>query len=157
MPWDLDADVSVTEADMYFLAAYHNMTIYYYQYDGCPEGCFFQLEINPYHKYRERDDYMNFIDARWIDMQNGLFIDITAARYDPGHEMGDGVMYDKHDHEFKVRIFGNDRCLVLKLHMTGQVHLSSIRHHLRRCSSQDSVQVQGDPGFGIRQGSIVKD
>ncbi|EWZ43111.1 hypothetical protein FOCG_01997 [Fusarium oxysporum f. sp. radicis-lycopersici 26381] len=101
MPWDLDADVSVTEADMYFLAAYHNMTIYYYQYDGCPEGCFFQLEINPYHKYRERDDYMNFIDARWIDMQNGLFIDITAARYDPGHEMGDGVMYDKHDHEFK--------------------------------------------------------
>ncbi|KAF4949011.1 hypothetical protein FGADI_9296 [Fusarium gaditjirri] len=101
MPWDLDADVSVTEADMYFLAAYYNMTIYYYQYEGCPEGCFFQLEINPYHKYRERDDYMNFIDARWIDMQNGLFIDITAARYDPGHEMGDGVMYDKHDHEFK--------------------------------------------------------
>ncbi|EGU74828.1 hypothetical protein FOXB_14665 [Fusarium oxysporum f. sp. conglutinans Fo5176] len=91
----------VTEADMYFLAAYHNMTIYYYQYDGCPEGCFFQLEINPYHKYRERDDYMNFIDARWIDMQNGLFIDITAARYDPRHEMGVGVMYDKHDHEFK--------------------------------------------------------
>ncbi|KAF9779060.1 hypothetical protein IL306_002746 [Fusarium sp. DS 682] len=101
MPWDLDADVSVTEADMYFLAAYYNMTIYYYQYAGCPDGCFFQLEINPYHKYRERDDTMNFIDARWIDMQNGLFIDITAARYDPGHEMGDGVMYDKHNHEFK--------------------------------------------------------
>ncbi|CEI41548.1 unnamed protein product [Fusarium venenatum] len=101
MPWDLDADVSVTEADMYFLSAYYNMTIYYYQYDGCPDGCFFQLDINPYFKHREKDDWMNVIDARWVDMQTGLFIDITAARYDPGHKMGEGVMYDKHDHEFK--------------------------------------------------------
>ncbi|KAI6760550.1 hypothetical protein HG530_009410 [Fusarium avenaceum] len=101
MPWDLDADVSVTEADMYYLAAYYNMTIYYFQYEGCPNGSFFQLDINPAFKYRGRDDGNNFIDARWVDMQTGLFIDITAARYDPGHEMGDGVMYDKHDHEFK--------------------------------------------------------
>ncbi|KIL84850.1 hypothetical protein FAVG1_11720 [Fusarium avenaceum] len=101
MPWDLDADVSVTETDMYYLAAYYNMTIYYFQYEGCPNGSFFQLDINPAFKYRGRDDGNNFIDARWVDMQTGLFIDITAARYDPGHEMGDGVMYDKHDHEFK--------------------------------------------------------
>ncbi|QPC63392.1 hypothetical protein HYE67_005623 [Fusarium culmorum] len=101
MPWDLDADVSVTEADMYLLSTYYNMTIYYYQYDGCPGGCFFQLEINPAFKHRGRDDWMNVIDARWVDMQTGLFIDITAARYDPGHQMGEGVMYDKHDHEFK--------------------------------------------------------
>ncbi|KAF4985643.1 hypothetical protein FGRMN_11141 [Fusarium graminum] len=101
MPWDSDADVSVTEADMYFLAAYHNMTVYYFQYEGCPNGSFFQLEVNPAHKHRRRDDNLNFIDARWIDMQTGLFIDITAARYDPGHERGEGVMYDKHDHEFK--------------------------------------------------------
>ncbi|KAF4965178.1 hypothetical protein FSARC_6996 [Fusarium sarcochroum] len=101
MPWDLDADVMVTEADMYFLAAYHNMTIYYYQYEGCPEGRFFQLDVNPHHTHRGRDDTLNYIDARWVDMQTGLFIDITAARYDPGHEMGEGVLYDKHDHEFK--------------------------------------------------------
>lgn len=102
MPWDLDADVSMTEADMYFLSAYHNMTIYYYQYDGCPDGCYFQLELNPHFKHRGRDDWKNVIDARWIDMQNGLFIDITAARYDPRHKQGEGVMYDKNDHEFKV-------------------------------------------------------
>ncbi|KAF4977880.1 hypothetical protein FZEAL_5654 [Fusarium zealandicum] len=101
MPWDVDADVQVTEADMYWLAAYHNMTIYYYQYEGAPEGRFFQLEINPYFKHRGRDDWLNVIDARWIDMQNGLFIDITAARYDPGHAQGEGVLYDKHDHEYK--------------------------------------------------------
>lgn len=102
MPWDLDADVQVTEADMYFLAAYHNMTVYYYQYENAPEGRFFQLEINPYFEHRGRDDTLNVIDARWIDMQTGLFIDITAARYDPGHIRGEGVLYDKHDHEFKV-------------------------------------------------------
>ncbi|KAJ4156455.1 mannosyltransferase [Fusarium falciforme] len=101
MPWDLDADVQVTEADMYFLAAYHNMTVYYYQYENAPEGRFFQLEINPYFEHRGRDDTLNVIDARWIDMQTGLFIDITAARYDPGHIRGEGVLYDKHDHEFK--------------------------------------------------------
>ncbi|KAF4442835.1 hypothetical protein F53441_11625 [Fusarium austroafricanum] len=101
MPWDLDADVSVTEADMHFLAAYYNMTVYYYEYENCPNGCFFQLDVNPYYIHRGRDDELNHIDARWIDMQTGQFIDITAVRYDPGHERGEGVMYDKHDHEFK--------------------------------------------------------
>ncbi|KAM5343588.1 hypothetical protein ACJ41O_012125 [Fusarium nematophilum] len=101
MPWDFDADVQVSESDMYLLAAYHNMTIYYFQYEGAPEGRFFQLEVNPYFEHRDQDDYLNVIDARWIDMQTGLFIDITAARYAPNHPMGDGVLYDKHGHEYK--------------------------------------------------------
>ncbi|KAF7549669.1 hypothetical protein G7Z17_g6240 [Cylindrodendrum hubeiense] len=101
MPWDLDADVQVTEADMYFLAAYHNMTIYYYKYGDMKKGRFFQLEINPYFKYREQDDVLNVIDARWIDLETGLFIDITAARYNPSHEQGEGILYDKHGHEYR--------------------------------------------------------
>ncbi|KAH7155878.1 mannosylphosphorylation protein [Dactylonectria estremocensis] len=101
MPWDLDADVQVMEADMYFLAAYHNMTIYYYKYGDMKEGRFFQLEINPYFKHREQDDVLNVIDARWIDLQTGLYIDITAARYDPDHKEGKGVLYDKHGHEYR--------------------------------------------------------
>ncbi|KAH6884521.1 mannosylphosphorylation protein [Thelonectria olida] len=101
MPWDPDADVQVTEADMYYLAAYHNMTIWYYKYGDMKEGKFFQLEINPYFKYRDQDDLLNVIDARWIDMQTGLFIDITAARYDPDHAKGEGILYDKHGHEYK--------------------------------------------------------
>lgn len=101
MPWDLDADVQVTEADMYFLAAYHNMTIYYYKYGDMTKGRFFQLEINPYFKYRGQDDVLNVIDARWIDLETGLFIDITAARYNLNHEEGEGMLYDKHGHEYR--------------------------------------------------------
>ncbi|RFU73636.1 mannosylphosphorylation [Trichoderma arundinaceum] len=101
MPWDYDADVQVTEADMYFLAAYHNMTIYYYKYGTMEEGRFFQLEINPYFTHRDQDDRSNVIDGRWIDMQNGLYIDITAARYDLNHKEGQGVLYDKFGHEYR--------------------------------------------------------
>lgn len=103
MPWDLDADVQVTEADMYFLAAYYNMTIYYYKYKSMSEGRYFLLEINPYFRHREQDDVMNVIDGRWIDMETGLFIDITAARYHLNHERGEGILYDKHGHEYRVR------------------------------------------------------
>jgi hypothetical protein len=102
MPWDYDADVQVTEADMYFLAAYHNMTIYYYKYGDMEKGRFFQLEVNPYFVHREQDDKSNVIDARWIDMQNGLYIDITAARYALDHPEGEGVLYDKFGHEYRV-------------------------------------------------------
>lgn len=103
MPWDADADVQVSEADMYFLAAYYNMTTYYFKYESIPKGKTFLLEVNPYFRHRESDDWDNLIDARWIDMETGLFIDITAARYRLDHKEGEGVMYDKYDHEFRVR------------------------------------------------------
>jgi hypothetical protein len=103
MPWDVDADVQVTEADMYYLAAYHNMTTYYYKYGDMKEGRYFQLEINPYFKHREQDDTLNVIDGRWIDVQSGLYIDITAARYNLDHEEGEGILYDKYGHEYRVR------------------------------------------------------
>lgn len=104
MPWDLDADVQVTEADMYFLAAYHNMTTYYFKYENLKKGRFFLLEINPYFKHRDQDDKLNVIDARWIDMDNGLFIDITAARYAVNHPRGEGILYDKNGHEYRVSL-----------------------------------------------------
>ncbi|KAM0335391.1 hypothetical protein ACHAQA_000436 [Verticillium albo-atrum] len=44
---------------------------------------------------------MNLIDARWIDMENGLFIDITAARYDPTNREGEGVLVGKDGHTFR--------------------------------------------------------
>ena len=94
--------MQVTEADMYYLAAYHNMTTYYYKYGGMAKGRYFLLDVNPHFTYRGKDDYLNFIDARWVDMESGLYIDITAARYDPEHAAGEGIMYDKNEHEFRV-------------------------------------------------------
>lgn len=104
MPWDLDADVQVTETDMYFLAAYYNMTTYYFKYGDMEVGKYFLLEINPHFIHRDEDDVLNVIDARWIDMGTGLFIDITAARYDLDHPEGEGILYDKFGHEYRVSI-----------------------------------------------------
>lgn len=101
MPWDLDADVQVTEQDMYFLAAYYNMTTYYYEGDEMPKGRTYLLDVNPHHEHREMDDVLNVIDARWIDTTTGLFIDITSARYALDHPQGEGILYDKHAHEFR--------------------------------------------------------
>jgi hypothetical protein len=108
MPWDLDADVQVSESDMYFLAAYHNMTTHYYHYENMPAGRNYLLEINPHFVHREQDDDFNVIDARWIDMETGLFIDITAARYNPDHVEGEGILYDKHGHEYRVSKLDKD-------------------------------------------------
>lgn len=102
MPWDLDADFQVTEADMYYLAAYHNMTVYVGSKDREGKGRRFPLDVNPHFEYRETDDFLNFIDARWIDMATGLFIDITAARYSLNHSVGKGMLYDKNGHEYRV-------------------------------------------------------
>lgn len=109
MPWDFDADVMVSEADMYMLAAYHNMTTYHYRYESAPEGRTFLLEVNPHFVHREWDDRLNVIDARWIDIQTGLFIDITAARYAVDHPRGEGVLFDKNGHEFRVSLAASER------------------------------------------------
>ncbi|KAG9254854.1 mannosylphosphorylation protein [Emericellopsis atlantica] len=101
MPWDLDVDVQVTESDMYYLAAYYNRTEFYYVQRGTGQGRTYLLDVNPHHVYRGRDDKLNVIDARWIDTTNGLYIDITAARYDLDHEQGEGMLYDKHNHEYR--------------------------------------------------------
>jgi hypothetical protein len=36
------------------------------------------IDVNPWIWERERGDGMNIIDARWVDVRNGLFIDITG-------------------------------------------------------------------------------
>ncbi|KAK7947883.1 Protein MNN4 [Apiospora aurea] len=36
------------------------------------------LDINPYYAVPSRQDGRNVIDARWIDVSNGMFIDITS-------------------------------------------------------------------------------
>jgi hypothetical protein len=47
------------------------------------------LDVNPWIWQRERGDGMNIIDARWIDVRNGLFIDITGlSETHPGDQPG---------------------------------------------------------------------
>lgn len=96
MPWDTDIDVQVSEAAMAYLASWYNMTMHTFR--DAPSigdelaplvaaggklgarGKKYLLEINPNWANPSTEDSLNVIDARWIDIDTGLFIDITAVR-----------------------------------------------------------------------------
>ena len=105
MPWDTDIDVQVSERTMYLLARYYNMTEYRFKLPGIRGSRTYLLEVNPHFVVRTSDDFLNVIDARWIDTYSGLFIDITAVSEDygerkKGHE---GALTCKDRHRYLVR------------------------------------------------------
>jgi hypothetical protein len=100
MPWDSDIDVQVSEPTMHFLASYYNMTIYHYKTPGQPRGRDYLLEVNPHYLIRGREDRLNVIDARWIDTESGLFIDITTVRKNETHPVP-GTMACKDGHSYR--------------------------------------------------------
>ena len=58
------------------------------------------LEINPAYINGTPDDKLNMIDARWIDIETGVFIDITVVRHREGLEPG--MMDCKDRHKYMV-------------------------------------------------------
>ncbi|KAL8721061.1 MAG: hypothetical protein Q9225_002172 [Loekoesia sp. 1 TL-2023] len=99
MPWDSDIDVHVSEDTMDFLASYYNMTIHMVRTTHAPQGKNYMLEINPGYVNPSPGDSLNTIDARWIDMLSGVFIDITAVHPKRNHP---GIMYCKDSHRYRV-------------------------------------------------------
>jgi hypothetical protein len=104
LPWDWDIDVQVSAATLAHLAAKYNSTIHSY---GVDDGIVSQgqgvrryfLDVNPWQFERVRGDGMNIIDARWIDMSNGLFIDITGISVaEPGTKPGVWSCKNGHDY-----------------------------------------------------------
>lgn len=90
LPWDWDIDTQVSMATMVHLAESHNATKYTYasQTDTefnpatskqIPISRKYHLDVNPAIYTRHRNQGANIIDARWIDIRNGLYIDITAV------------------------------------------------------------------------------
>jgi hypothetical protein len=77
LPWDTDVDVQVrasTLAEMVDLG--HNQSIF--PWTGEWQNNYL-LDINPFFNTTDVADPANTIDARWIDMTNGKFLDITAV------------------------------------------------------------------------------
>lgn len=106
LPWDWDIDVQVSAATLSYLAAHYNSTIHSFQAtddhelesQGQDVRKYF-LDVNPWQFERVKGDGMNIIDARWIDMSNGLFIDITGiAVAEP--ETKPGVWSCKNGHDY---------------------------------------------------------
>lgn len=93
----------MSEGSIHYLAAYYNMSTFFYRTPRIPGGREYLLEVNPHYINREQTDSLNVIDARWIDMESGMFIDITTVRYNLTHPEGEGMLSCKDGHEFRVR------------------------------------------------------
>ena len=89
---------------MHFLASYYNMTVHHYSTPQMPLGRRnYLLEINPGYVNGSTADYLNVIDARWIDTETGVFIDITSVR--PKEDEA-GTMQVKDRHLYNVSVIG---------------------------------------------------
>lgn len=83
LPWDADIDVQVSYDTLNHLAATMNFTEFRYSFhrsNGQLVNKAYLLDINPRFVDMDRGDGMNIIDARWVDTDNGMYVDITAVR-----------------------------------------------------------------------------
>lgn len=102
LPWDWDIDVQVHTDTLQMLGREYNMTTHEYSTADKSINREYLLDVNAWAWERVRGDGWNIIDARWIDVRNGLYIDITGlAEVEPEKEPG--VLKCKNNHKYKVR------------------------------------------------------
>lgn len=104
LPWDSDIDVQMTVDTMRFIATYYNMTVHHFRLPDIAEGRDYMLEVNPAYVNGDPKDWLNMIDARWIDTETGLFIDITSIRVnETARALGiEGALMCKDKHHYLV-------------------------------------------------------
>ncbi len=78
--------MQVSETGIFFLAAYYNMSIFSIKRPATRVRRKYLLEISPYATDREQADHLRPADARWIDTETGLSIDVYAVRYNLKHK-----------------------------------------------------------------------
>lgn len=126
MPWDYDLDVQMPTTTLSFLGRHFNRTLHDYRFlveggegeggNGTADGGgggeggggepsyvnkTYLLDINPHHTDIGRGNGANIIDGRWIDVSNGLFVDITGlAERDPA--ASPGVWSCKNAHRYRT-------------------------------------------------------
>lgn len=104
MPWDYDLDVQMSTDTLRFLGNNYNRTEHAYSYvdnKGGTHNKTYLLDINPHSVDIDRGDGQNIIDARWIDMDNGMFVDITGLmERDPNNNPG--LWACKNHHKYRT-------------------------------------------------------
>lgn len=78
----------------------YNMTRHQYTSDDGKVQREYLLDVNPWIWERVRGDGNNIIDARWVDVRNGLYIDITGIA--ETRQDQPGVYNCKNYHWYKV-------------------------------------------------------
>ena len=89
----MDIDVQMPTTTLEYLATKYNST--QYQYNDST----YLLDIDPYHSIVSTADVSNKIDARWIDMNNGKYIDITSVHW---NESTPRLLFCKDRHQYAV-------------------------------------------------------
>ncbi|KAK4039128.1 hypothetical protein C8A01DRAFT_36889 [Parachaetomium inaequale] len=94
MPWDFDVDAQVSGTTLAILAEQHNGSVHTYTAHTNPttgqeENRTYLLDVNPFATRVGWGRGENFIDARWIDVETGMFVDITGlVERDPRGQPG---------------------------------------------------------------------
>jgi len=101
LPWDWDVDTQVSGATLHHLGEKYNQTHnHYVSADGKVKREYL-LDVNSWIWERERGDGMIIIDARWIDIRNGLYIDITGLS-ETHPDAAPGIWVCKNYHRYKT-------------------------------------------------------
>ena len=106
LPWDWDIDTQVSGSTLEYLGTHLNRTMHTYTAASSsshndPVTRTYLLDVNPFAAERDRGDGFNIIDARWIDVHNGLYIDITGLS-ETYPDVQPGVWSCKNFHRYKV-------------------------------------------------------
>ncbi|KAI1006475.1 hypothetical protein K3495_g1747 [Podosphaera aphanis] len=106
LPWDWDLDTQVTATTLTWLSENLNMTTHNYSFTEDDDGTLvsrqYLIDVNSKHVERVHGDGQNVIDARWIDVRNGLFVDITGlSETEP--ELHPDVWSCKNGHHYATR------------------------------------------------------
>jgi LicD family len=102
LPWDWDIDTQVSGATLGYMAEHHNKTTHKYISEDKEFERTYLLDVNPWSRQRDFGDGANIIDARWIDMTNGLYIDITGLSEVYPKEKP-GIWSCKNFHDYRVQ------------------------------------------------------
>lgn len=80
MPWDQDLDVQMTMESLFLLARNYNQSLVVDLSDESLLGGahLYFVDVSPYVYEREHGDGKNVIDARFIDTDSGMYVDITG-------------------------------------------------------------------------------
>ncbi|KAI5295888.1 hypothetical protein KEM52_006604 [Ascosphaera acerosa] len=98
LPWDWDVDVQVAHQTLLYIGERLNGTVTEYPTDDGSTRTYL-LDVNPHSRVTGREDGKNIIDARFIDMRNGLYIDITGL-HESNAVKEPGVIQCKNDHKY---------------------------------------------------------
>ena len=94
--------MQVSETGIFFLAAYYNMSTFSIRAPGSRRRRSYTFEFSPYAKDREQADARHPADARWVDTETGLSVDVYAVRYNLTHPGGQGMLSSKDGSELMV-------------------------------------------------------